>query len=118
MVSSLTECIHASTVGTRNRPAHKPQRLRDQGFSVVEEYAIGGGKTVDLRATRDRRGILIEVETSRSDAAANITKCAGADDEIVFVFTDVSVRYRYAESIHAALPHALVLTTAELRELR
>src|SRR2546429_1709633 len=52
-----------------------------QGFTVIEEYATGGGKSVDLYAVRGEQLLAVEVETGRSDIMANVTKCAGLRSE-------------------------------------
>lgn len=93
------------------------ERLRAQGFTVTEEYRIGHGKTVDLRGTRDERSIIVEVETGRSDIGANIAKCTGLPDAIVFVFTSARVRAAHAEAIRTAMPHARALLVTELDQL-
>lgn len=93
------------------------QHLRSQGFSVTEEAPVGGGKTVDLLATRGDERIVIEVETGRSDIIANALKCAATDGDVIFVFTDPDIRASYAPQIHALLPEARVLSTGELPKL-
>jgi hypothetical protein len=93
-------------------------RLREQGFTVTEEYPTGGGKSVDLYAVRGEQTLAVEVETGRSDILANAEKCAALGAEVVFVFTDVQVRNVHEEMIRTVLPHARLLTTADLRELR
>jgi hypothetical protein len=94
------------------------QRLREQGFGVTDEYPVGGGKTVDLYAVRGDQRLIVEVETGRSDIAANVTKCAGQDAAIVFVFTSVQVRSAHEEMIRSSLPDARLLTTAEASAVR
>jgi len=49
-------------------------RLRSLGYAVEEECPIGGGKTVDLMATKDGRRIALEIETGKSDLRASIAK--------------------------------------------
>lgn len=88
-------------------------RLRGQGFSVTDEYPVGGGKTVDLHAVRGDQRLIVEVETGRSDITANATKCAGQDAEVSFVFTNAQVRSAHEQSIRAVLPGAVLLTTAQ-----
>jgi hypothetical protein len=92
-------------------------RLRKHGFTVTEEYALGGGKTIDLYAVRGERRVFIEVETGRSDIPANASKCTTVTGSVLFVFTDARVREEHAASIRAVLPTARLLTTAELDEL-
>ncbi len=93
-------------------------RLHAHGFTVTEEYPVGGGKTVDLYAVRGEQRVIVEVETGHSDIAANVTKCEGQDAEIVFVFTSPQVRSAHEAMIHAALPKARLLTTTEASALR
>jgi len=92
--------------------------LRRQGFSVTEEYPVGGGKTVDLFASRGDQRVMIEVETGRSDIPANVEKCAGQDAAIIFAFTSAQVRAAHEAMIRAALPAARLLTASEARALR
>jgi hypothetical protein len=92
-------------------------RLRKRGFTVTEEYAVGGGKTVDLYAVRGEEHVFVEVETGRSDIGANATKCAALRGSVLFVFTDAQVRDEHAAEVRAVLPTARLLTTADLREL-
>jgi len=49
---------------------------RRRGYEVGEEVPIGGGRTVDLVATKDGERTAIEIETGKSDAEANRRKCA------------------------------------------
>jgi len=58
-------------------------RLRELGFRVEEEHPIGGGRTVDLVATRNGKRYAIEIETGKSDAAANVRKCIEAGFDLV-----------------------------------
>jgi len=58
-------------------------RLRELGFRVEEEHPIGGGRTVDLVANRNGKRYAIEIETGKSDAAANVRKCIEAGFDLV-----------------------------------
>ena len=71
-------------------------RLRAQGYAVTEEAPIGGGKTIDLLAERGGKRIAFEVETGKSDAAANVRKCleAGMDNVVV-----VPISHRAKEAL-------------------
>jgi hypothetical protein len=60
------------------------ERCEARGYTVTEEYHLGGGKHVDLCAQRQDRAILIEVETGKSDVKENIAKCAGRGALVVF----------------------------------
>jgi len=67
--------------------------LRASGYDVTEEAPIGGGKTVDLLAVRDGKRMAFEIETGKSDAAANVEKCLAAGmDRVVVVATSREVR--------------------------
>lgn len=61
------------------------QRYREMGYDVEKEVPIGGGKAVDLVATKDGKRIAIEVETGKSDVKGNVLKCreVGFDNVIV-----------------------------------
>jgi len=93
------------------------EQLQRNGYAVTEEFAVGGGKTIDLHARREERHVFIEVETGRSDVDANIAKCAALEGEVIFVFTSDEVRQEYEERIRAARPDARVLTTSDLNTL-
>ena len=45
------------------------EHLRANGYEVVEEHPVGGGKTIDLVASRDGRRIAVEVETGKGSDA-------------------------------------------------
>lgn len=87
------------------------ERLTRKGYNVISEAPIGNGKTVDLKATRGDDMLWIEVETGRSDIAANIEKCRELHGRVIFVFTKSTDRNTYAEQ----LPDAL--TVEELQQL-
>ena len=57
---------------------------------MAEEFPVGGGKTIDLVATRDGKRIAFEVETGESDTAANVQKCFDAGLEKIVVVTTSS----------------------------
>lgn len=58
------------------------REYRSKGWKVIEEYPIGGGRTVDLACFKDGRKLAIEIETGKSYAAYNLKKCleAGFDE--------------------------------------
>jgi hypothetical protein len=69
------------------------QQLAAQGYTVVEECPVGGGKTIDLLATKDGQRLAVEVETGKSDATANVQKCLDAGvDQVLVVTTSPAVR--------------------------
>lgn len=92
-------------------------RLRKRGFTVTEEYAVGGGKTVDLHAVRDQEHVFVEVETGRSDISANAAKCAALTGNVLFVFTDTRIRDEHAAELQKLVPSARLLLTNELANL-
>jgi len=64
------------------------EHLSACGYDVTEEYPLGGGKAIDLLAVRDGQRLAIEIETGKSDAAANVRKCIQAGvDQVVAVVT-------------------------------
>jgi len=64
--------------------------LQAEGYKVAKEVPTGGGKTIDIVATRAGKQIAFEIETGKSDAAANIRKCREAGfEEIVVAATSV-----------------------------
>ena len=67
--------------------------LRSSGYEVAEEAPVGGGKTVDLLATKGGRRIAFEIETGKSDAFANVRKCLNAGvDEVIVVALSAALR--------------------------
>lgn len=90
--------------------------LGRQGYAVIEEYALGGGKTADLRAERDGRVLFIEIETGRSDIAANVAKYS-ADEELIVFFTNEEVAARYRALVLVDRPGTQCLTPREVDRL-
>lgn len=87
------------------------ERCTSRGYSVTEEYHLGDGKRVDLLARHQDRKILIEIETGKSDVHANITKCAGLGELVVFFTSKV------ARDAARLSPEVLALTPASLSRL-
>ena len=88
--------------------------LRAIGYDVTEEAPIGGGKTVDLMAMRDGKRIAFEVETGKSDAAANVEKCLKAGmDRVVVVAMSRTMRDSLRRAVPAS-PGVHVITAAEV----
>jgi DNA-binding MarR family transcriptional regulator len=76
------------------------EHLRGNGYEVVEEFAVGGGKTIDLVATKGDKRIAFEIETGKSDAAGNVKKCVDAGmDDVVVVATSARVREMLTRSL-------------------
>jgi hypothetical protein len=53
--------------------------LQRSGYEVKTEAAVGGGQTVDLRAVKDGRITLIEVEVSGRRLERSVQKLAAGD---------------------------------------
>ena len=96
-ILSLTEKgkkVLGITAGESNRhggPEHRywvrtiADHLKKQGYEVAEEVPVGGGKAIDIVASRDGKRIAFEIETGKSDVPANVRKClqVGMDNVIV-----------------------------------
>lgn len=94
------------------------QQLERLGYAVADEFPIGGGKTVDLHAERGHDVVWVEVETGRSDIAANIEKLTGLDGRKLFVFTNRQGVEQHTGAVHGSLgSHGLVVTTSDLDRL-
>ena len=61
------------------------KRFEQEGYQVKQEYAVGGGKAVDLVAKKAGKRTAIEVETGRSDIYGNVRKCKEAGFERIVV---------------------------------
>ncbi len=92
-------------------------RLRHRGFSVTDEYALGGGKTVDVHALRGEKELFIEIETGRSDIVANAEKLKNTNGHVVFVFTTEQEREKHRAAILHLRPDATLITTGTLDDL-
>lgn len=84
------------------------ERCEARGYTVTEEYHLGGGKHVDLRAHQGDRVLLIEVETGKSDVSANIAKCAGHGPLVVF-FTSLQA----LDAACALVPEGVLVVAPE-----
>lgn len=91
------------------------RRLESWGWTVEEEAPLGGGKTADLRATLGDRTLYVEIETGRSDVAANAAKLSGLPGEVVFFLTPSAEEGAVREQLPAG---ANVLLAAEFDRLR
>jgi hypothetical protein len=90
------------------------KHLRSCGYEVTEEFPIGGGKTIDLVATRDGKRIAFEIETGHSDAAANVRKCLDAGmDRAVVVAPSAATRNRLARTLRT-WPEVELLTPSDV----
>jgi len=90
--------------------------LERHGYVVADEFPLGGGKTADLRADRSEHVVFIEVETGRSDIAANVAKYPSDADLIVF-FTSAEVAHRYRDLVMLDRPGTRCLTPAEIDQV-
>jgi len=90
--------------------------LERAGWLVAEEFALGGGKSADLRADRGDRALFVEVETGRSDIAANVAKYPRDVDLVVF-FTTAEVAQRYRDLVLLDRPGTRCLTPADLHQV-
>ena len=54
------------------------REYESKGYKVEREYSLGGGKAVDLVATKGNERIAIEVKTGKSDINENVGKCEKA----------------------------------------
>ncbi|MCP4259346.1 MAG: ATP-binding protein [Planctomycetes bacterium] len=88
--------------------------LQANGYEVAEEVPVGGGKTIDIVAAHDDKRIAFEIETGKSDAAANVRKCLDAGlNKVVVVATSALVR----DKLSTTLPRdkrVKLLTAAEV----
>ena len=92
------------------------EHLRASGYTVTEEVPIGGGKAIDLVAERDGKRIAYEIETGKSDAAANVRKCLAAGmDKVVVVATSTTVHRALSRRIRPGLNVTIVTAAALLR---
>lgn len=90
--------------------------LKRNGYSVAKEVRIGGGKAVDIVATRDGEQIAYEVETGKSNAAGNVNKCLEAGfQKVVVIATSAQVRNKL-QRILATNGAVKLLTAPQLRQ--
>ena len=96
---------------------HELRRMLERhGYLVADEFPLGGGKTADLRADRGVRVLFIEIETGRSDMAANVAKYPDDADLIVF-FTSTDVADRYRDLVTLDRPGTRCLTPTEIDQI-
>lgn len=75
-------------------------RLRANGYEVSEEVPIGGGKAIDIVASRDGRRIAFEIETGKSDVLGNVQKCLEAGmEKVVVVLTSSSASRNFPATL-------------------
>jgi hypothetical protein len=61
--------------------------LEGHEYTVTTEYEVSDQRYVDLCARRKERTVLVEIETGKSDVTANIAKCDGHGELVVFFTT-------------------------------
>jgi hypothetical protein len=83
---------------------------------VVEEFPLGGGKTADLRAERSDRVLFIEVETGRSDIAANVAKYP-SDAQLIVFFTSTDIAQQYRTLVLLDRPSTRCITPTEIEQV-
>ena len=86
------------------------EHLRSCGYDVTEEFPVGGGKTIDLVATRDGNRLAFEIETGKSDAAANVRKCLEVGLDRVIVLTTSAHSQDALAGKLASYPNTSVMT--------
>ena len=89
---------------------------RQENVISFEEVFSGDVSLRDLRADRGDRALFVEVETGRSDIAANVAKYPDNVDLVVF-FTNVEVAGRYRELVLLDRPSTRCLTPSEIEQL-
>lgn len=90
--------------------------LERRGYAVAEEFPLGGGKTADLRAERGERVLFIEVETGRSDIAANVAKYP-SDAQLIVFFTSADVAQQYRTLVLLDRPATRCITPTEIEQV-
>jgi len=75
---------------------------------AAEEAPLGGGKAVDILAVKNGKRIAFEIETGKSDAAANVQKCLdGGIDKVVVVATSLHT-YKRLSFLLAGNPQVIL----------
>ncbi len=85
--------------------------LQEHGYAVSEEYTIVEKSAVDLHGTKGEHHVSIEIETGKSDIAANIQKCAELSGTLVFFFVTTELRDQWRPALP---PDALAITPTDL----
>jgi len=92
------------------------RHLRAQGWQVQEEAPAGGGRTIDLLATHGSRRVAFEIETGKSDAAANIGTALAAGVDKLFIIATSARAKKSIESKLAGYPGVEILSAREALE--
>jgi hypothetical protein len=92
---------------------HQLRRLLEQnGYAVEQEFPIGEGHSVDLRATKGIACLFIEIETGKSDVMGNIKKCQGLGGRTFFFFTAAELKAKYERTLRDVL-RAVAITPGD-----
>ena len=76
------------------------EEFQRRGYKVLEEYPIGGGKTIDLVAVNEKKRVAIEIETGKSDAVSNVKKALDAGfDRVICIPVDKKISQRISRVI-------------------
>ena len=85
--------------------AQATEYLEREGYRVDAEHGLRTGGFVDLLAERGGRRVAVEIETGKSDIAANIEKLAGAAvDELILIATSPAAVAACQRALAAAAP--------------
>lgn len=106
-IEELTRRGHAPSVQRRGGAEHEywryqlRKKLEEEGYEVTEEYPLGNGAAVDLRAVKQLSVVIVEVETGKSNVDQNITKCEGVAGRVLFFFVRREDAVKYAPVLSA-----------------
>ena len=79
--------------------SHLRSLLEREGFAVTEEYRLSNGGAVDLHGTKQDREVFIEVETGKSDIAANIAKIQDLPGRVLVFFIEQEACSAWEDSL-------------------
>ena len=91
------------------------EHLSADGYQVMEEAPLGGGRTADLLAVKDGRRIAVEVETGKSDAAGNVRKCLAAGMNCVVVLATSRTAHDNLARVLSPTPRVKLVNAASPR---
>jgi hypothetical protein len=89
--------------------------LESAGFTVTIEAPLGGGRTADICATNNTLALYVEVETGKSDIAANLAKYA-ADERLIVFLADQRLM-QLAPLLATERPSTLIINPRTLHHL-
>ena len=112
--------LHTSNSNRHGGPEHRfwgravAHHLQSNGYDIAMEFPVGGGKTIDVVATRNGKRIAFEIETGKSDVAGNVRKCLDAGfEKVVVVATTTDIKQRIKASV-VAFHEVGVLSASEV----